>query len=184
MKYIYVSGILLLSACSADTEDLQDWATQQQQQASQVVLEAMPSAPIIPDYQAPELTHTYHAFDARRVQLSAPKANNGQVPDMNRQRGVLEGFALDRLAFVGVFKQGKRVAAYVQAEDYVYRVQLGDYIGQNHGKLTAIHADRLVLSEWVEDAQGMWLEREAVLPLHRAQSETNSSSKTKQSNHE
>ena len=47
----------------------------------------------------------------------------------------------------------------------VHRVQVGNYLGRNFGKILDIQEDRIDLREIVKDADGRWEERQASLAL-------------------
>jgi type IV pilus assembly protein PilP len=47
----------------------------------------------------------------------------------------------------------------------VHRVQVGNYLGANYGKILNIQEDRIDLREIVKDSQGLWEERQATLAL-------------------
>ena len=47
----------------------------------------------------------------------------------------------------------------------VYQVKAGHYIGQNYGRVTAIHDNAVELTETVQDAAGEWVERKSRLEL-------------------
>ncbi len=58
------------------------------------------------------------------------------------------------------------MVALVMAPDKVtYRVTPGAYMGQNDGRVTAVHEDRVELVELVPDGAGGWLERPATIAL-------------------
>ena len=62
--------------------------------------------------------------------------------------------------------RGAGVVALVLAPDKVtYRVRPGVYLGQNDGRVTAVHEDRIELVELVPDGAGGWLERPATIAL-------------------
>ena len=50
----------------------------------------------------------------------------------------------------------------------VHRVQVGNYLGQNYGKIIEILDDHLELREVVKDSSGLWEERRATLTLNEA----------------
>ena len=61
---------------------------------------------------------------------------------------------------------GAGLVALVMAPDKVtYRVRPGVYMGQNDGRVTAVHEDRIELVELVPDGAGGWLERPASVAL-------------------
>ena len=47
----------------------------------------------------------------------------------------------------------------------LYQVRVGNYLGQNYGRITRISETELGLREIVQDAAGEWIERPATLEL-------------------
>ena len=91
---------------------------------------------------------------------------SGVRPDDNRVREELEGFPLDTLRMVGTLEQTPEVWGIVLNRDgTIFRVKVGNYMGQNHGKIIAILEDRIELTEIAKDGQGKWHQREASLAL-------------------
>ena len=90
----------------------------------------------------------------------------GQGPDLNRRKEPLEDFPLDALKMVGTLSRGKQSWAVIQAPDgTVHRVQKGNYMGQNFGRITRVTEDKVDLVEKVQGAMGEWVEREASLAI-------------------
>lgn len=93
-------------------------------------------------------------------------ADNGISPDFNRVREELENNPLDALRMVGVLERDEDLWAIVRSPDgVIHRVQVGNYIGRNHGRIQSIDEDRIALVEIIPDGQGGWQEREASLSL-------------------
>ena len=94
-------------------------------------------------------------------------AGSGIQPDFDRRRETLEAFPLDALKFVGHLQRKGDEWALISAPDgLVHRVQVGNYLGQNHGKIEAITETKVKLTEIVPDGTGGWIEREAALALN------------------
>jgi type IV pilus assembly protein PilP len=51
------------------------------------------------------------------------------------------------------------------ADGTVYRVQAGNYMGQNYGKIIHISADKIELMEIVPDKPGTWREQQMSVTL-------------------
>jgi type IV pilus assembly protein PilP len=47
----------------------------------------------------------------------------------------------------------------------LYQVKVGDYLGQNYGRIQRINETEVVLREVVQDAAGEWIERSSSLQL-------------------
>jgi type IV pilus assembly protein PilP len=87
-------------------------------------------------------------------------------PDPHRVRAGLELMPIDSLKMVGTLEEGKVVWGLVIASDgTIYRVQPGDYLGQNSGKVVNIDDNKIELIELIPDKQGCWTETLTTLPL-------------------
>lgn len=90
----------------------------------------------------------------------------GLRPDLSRHKEALEAFPLDTLHFVGDLEKGDQKWVIITAPDgLVYRVSQGNYLGQNHGKITEITESRISIMEIIPDGIGGWIERQAALGL-------------------
>jgi type IV pilus assembly protein PilP len=90
----------------------------------------------------------------------------GPGPDLDREKESLEAYPLDTLRMVGTLAKGDVLWGLVKANDgVIHRVQPGNYLGQNFGKITGIHDQQINLGEWVATTAGKWREREASLAL-------------------
>jgi type IV pilus assembly protein PilP len=93
-------------------------------------------------------------------------AETKKRPSTRRNREFLEGFSLDTLKMVGTFKVGNNFYGLVQSKDgLVHKVQPGNYLGQNDGKITEITGSKISLVEIVPDGLGGYIERPASLGL-------------------
>lgn len=86
-------------------------------------------------------------------------------PDNNRVKHELEKYALSSLIYRGkVVAPNGREYGLVQAPDGVVRdVQIGDYMGENHGRIVEITPTQINLIEIIEDARLGYVERSANL---------------------
>lgn len=93
-------------------------------------------------------------------------SDNGISPDFDRNREELESFPLDGLRMMGTLEKDENFWAIVRDPDsIIHRVQVGNYIGQNHGKITNISEDRIEVLEIIPDGRGGWEERNAEMAL-------------------
>lgn len=160
----------LLAACTGG-DQMADLRTYVQQ------VEARPARPIEPlpeikpyetyAYSAGELRDPFEVPQATEAVGIASAPKNGIRPDANRPREPLEGFPLDALRMVGTLdREGHRWGIVKARDGAVYRVQEGNFVGQNYGKITRISEQQMDLTEVVPDGQGGWLERPASLALN------------------
>jgi type IV pilus assembly protein PilP len=108
-------------------------------------------------------------FGPAKIELvtktAASAAPKGLQPDLNRPKEPLEAFPLESMRMVGVIQQPKMNFGLVKADASVYRVKVGNYMGQNFGIITSIGENQIVLRELVQDAGGDWTERQSTLQL-------------------
>ncbi len=136
--------------------------------------EVKPSvAPLIPPKRFDPQPYTSAAavdpFSVQKLSVAlrqeARQPNSLLASEMNRRRQPLEAFPLDGMNMVGsVSKQG-RMQALLKVDNLLHQVKLGDYIGQNYGKITKITETEIVLREIAQDAAGEWMERATSLQL-------------------
>jgi type IV pilus assembly protein PilP len=94
----------------------------------------------------------------------------GLQPDLNRPKEPLEAYPLESLSMVGVIKQGKAYHALIKTPDRtLYRVKVGNYMGQNFGIITDINEADVILKELVQDSAGDWSEQTSTLQLQEEQ---------------
>ena len=157
-----VLAALAVGGCSGGQSDLQKW------------IEATKKKPGGRIQPLPEVkpyeTFVYSAGTLRSpFQPQGQNANNGLAAaraTTHRNREFLEGFSLDTLKMVGTFKVGNNFYGLVQSKDgLVHKVQPGNYMGQNDGKVTEITGGRISLVEIIPDGLGGYIERPASLAL-------------------
>ncbi len=114
---------------------------------------------------------TYQVFDMPSPFV--PRKNNqtqsirgGIQPDLNRRKEVLESFPLESLSMVGSLQQEDRIFALIKSPDgTLYRVKIGNYLGQNFGKINHVSESEVKLLEIVQDGVNEWTERISALML-------------------
>ena len=93
---------------------------------------------------------------------SGPKVQ----PDFNRVKQYLEQYPIAQLSMVGTLAQGSVTYALVQDGDGgVHRVQPGDFMGTDHGRIQGVGDTSIDLIEIVPDGIGGWVERERTVSL-------------------
>lgn len=153
---------LALVACAAG-DDTRQWVAQEK---------AKPGAPLqpLPVIKTFE-TFLYKDQDQRdpfgpSLAEQEEADANGPRPDQNRPREPLESFPLDGLKMSGTLGVEKALEGLVRDPDgVVHRVHIGNYLGQNYGRVTAIGEDRIDLVELVPNGAGGWMERPATIAL-------------------
>ena len=67
---------------------------------------------------------------------------------------------------VGTLSLGTQTYALLRGASSIHRLAVGDYLGPDHGRITAIHDSHVELAELFPDGQGAWLERSQTLSLN------------------
>lgn len=89
-------------------------------------------------------------------------------PDSNRIKEPLEDFPLDALRMVGTMTQNDVPWVIVKTtQGTAYLATIGNYMGQNDGKIAQIFPDeqKVVLGETVADPTGRWVTREVEITI-------------------
>lgn len=155
---------LALSACGSGERELQDYIDD---------IKARPGAPIepLPEVRPPP-SFVYEAGDRRSPFVpSAPERIAGQAagigPDQNRPREFLEQEPLDSLTMVGTLSNARGDFGLIQDDEgRVHRVTVGNYLGQNHGRIMRITESEILLDEIVPDTLGGYVNRQASIGLN------------------
>lgn len=160
-------AVLSLSACGGNMSDLQQYVARIK--ARKVT--HVPPVPQIKQYQP----YTYVAGGRRgpfmpqstpQNQPTGSTNDKGLHPDPGRNKEPLEAYPLDALQMVGTIDFKGSTYAMIEAPDgVIHRVTLGEYMGQNYGKVVKITNGEVDLSELVRDGFGGWQRHPAVISL-------------------
>ncbi len=162
---VLVLGVL--AACSAEHEELQQWMDQQRREAKPNVPPLQPPKKFDPEpyTQAQAVEPFSNQKLTVAIKQEARQPNSLLSAELNRRKEPLESYPLDSMVMVGsVAKQGQPFAL-LRVDNLLYQVKVGDYMGQNYGRITKIAETEIGLREIVQDAAGEWIERPATLQL-------------------
>lgn len=171
LLFVFSCVVALLSGCGVSGEDnIRQWMVEERNQTrpkvppipapKQFKPEAYTNASAVEPFSNQKLTQ------ALKRDASQAVANGGLVaPELARRKEPLEAFPLDAVTVVGsIIKAGQPVAL-VKVDNLLYQVKLGNYLGQNYGRVIKISESEITLREIVQDAVGEWIERIATLQL-------------------
>jgi type IV pilus assembly protein PilP len=163
--------LIILSGCGASKEDdVRQWMVEERNQARPKVAPIPPPKQFVPEayanMAAMEPFSNLKLTQALKRDASQVAANGALVaPELARRKEPLESFPLDGMSLVGsILKSGQPVAL-VKVDSLLYQVKLGNYLGQNYGRVSKINETEVILREIVQDAVGEWIERVATLQL-------------------
>ncbi len=156
-----------LCGCQANEDSLSDYVEKVTVQARK---EIVPQQPIVP-FEA----FIYANTDAREpFELPREAATQNQPmvkkdcwqPATRSNRESLERYALSQLKFKGVMSDGKSTSALIQTpEGTLAYAKNGQYIGLNHGRVSDVTKQYLLIKETLPDGLGCWNQRSVKLSL-------------------
>ena len=159
--------LALLAGCSGDQDELLQWIDQQRQSARPAVQPLQPPSRFDP--QPYESAQAPDPFSSQKMAVAmkqeARQPSSLLAAEMTRRREPLEAYPLDAMAMVGSLNRGGQAYALLRVENLLYQVRVGEYLGQNFGRITRIGETEIALREVVQDASGDWVERAVTLVL-------------------
>jgi len=159
---------VLLAGCSGrDFSDIDEFMAEKRSRPGGIIEP-------IPTFKA------YEAFAYSATRLRSPfdrpievreitqlQAISSVKPDEDRVREFLEQYTFDSLAMVGTLERnGERWALVRDPEGGIHRVQVGNFLGRNHGKIVELTDAYLAVVEIVSDGtDDGWVERPRTIEL-------------------
>lgn len=161
---------VVVAGCSGSNDELRQWMADTRKDMR----------PVTPSISEPKTFEPFlykdqndiDPFDPSKVAnalkaLSA-KSTSGLAPDLSRRREPLEAYPLDAVTMVGTLQRPNLKYALIRADNTVYQVKVGNYVGQNFGIITRIDENEVAIKEIVQDAAGEWVERATTLQLQES----------------
>ena len=159
---------VLISCSNDDFSDLQQYLSEVKARPKGTI-EPLPEMKTVePFVFKPEgLRDPFKALtESEESEEAQVSTGNGIKPDTTRRKEELEAFSLDSLRMVGTVVMKGNLWGLVKASDRtIYRVQVGNYMGKNYGKIIRILTDKIELMEIVPDTPGTWREQQTSLAL-------------------
>lgn len=170
---LIVTCVMALHGCSSKDEyaELRDFM-------ADVAAEPMGQIAPLPEFE-PYQAFTYGTAN-RRSPFEAPVViptrtasqirNKGVKPPTDHSKQYLERFNIAALSMVGTLSQkGTDFALILDSDGGVHRVEIGDFLGTNWGKIETILEGRIEIVEIVGDGAGGWLRRPRSIELRGEQ---------------
>jgi len=158
---------LCLAGCGEEQGELSQWIEQQKREVKPNVLPLSKPKKFNP--QAYASLAGVEPFSNQKLTVAlkqeARQPNSLLAVEINRRKEPLEAYPLDSMSMVGSVVKGGRTYALLRVDNLLYQVKLGDYLGQNYGKIAKISETDVSLREIVQDAAGEWIERTSALQL-------------------
>ncbi len=157
-----LAGAALLAACGASEEDgLRQWMAQSRAAKAPPPAPLPEPRPYVPrDYagrNSPEPFAQNKIGDLNRVLAESPESG--------RRREPLEDYPLENFKMLGSMKKRGETYGIVQVDNKIHHVKVGQYLGQNYGRVVRISDSEIVLRELVREGVAEWKEKMTSLKL-------------------
>ena len=164
---IGIAAATLVAGCGANHEELQQWMEQQRREVKPNVPPLSPPKKFDPHPYA--ALQNVEPFSNQKLTVAikqeSRQPNSLLAGEINRRKEPLEAFPLDSMGMVGSLARAGQPFALLRVDNLLYQVKVGDYLGQNYGRITKIAETEIALREIVQDAAGEWIERTSTLQL-------------------
>lgn len=166
-----VSSVLVLAGCQpSGQDDLRQWMADLRANTKPHVTPLKEPVEFVP--QAYMAGNGVDPFSSQKLTQalrrdSQESAGNASLiaPELARRKEPLEAYPLDTVKMVGSMVKNGKPAALVTVDKLLYQVNVGNYLGQNYGKIMAITETNMKIREIVQDQSGDWVERMTTLEL-------------------
>jgi len=161
LKVLSMVMLMTLSACGSQSNSIQTYI-------KKMHLRKAPPVESIPKIK-PALHFTYTANSLRSPFVASSRKVLGKqlMPDPSRNKEALEVFPLDALRIVGTMEIGSAPWALIAGPDQtIYRVTIGNFVGQDFGRISAIGKTVIKIEEIISDGAGGWLNKPRLLSLN------------------
>lgn len=159
---LFMVPVLLLGCAAEEHQDLRQWMRDEAKGMKGKVtpLPEITAFPVV-SYETESLTPPFAAGKIVTLEVAADKS----APDRTRPQQPLEIFPLEDLKIMGVIMAGTVPYALIQTPppNKPKHVRVGEYMGRNFGKITAITTDGITVLESVKDTNGAWVTQEKLL---------------------
>jgi len=168
-KLVLVGGALVvsLSGCHSTegVRDLQQF-TKEAYKARKPEITPLPE---VKPYERYEYSSSDEVDPFNKQNLAPPEdqlPDAGEGPDTLRRKQPLEKYPLDGLKMVGTMEKSDIRWVILSAPDNVtYHARVGDFVGQNYGKIEKIAEDKIDIVETIKNPVGRWIKRKSVLEV-------------------
>lgn len=166
-----LAGMALLMLAGCDNDDFSDLNKyiQEIKARPKGAIEPLPEIKVVESFifKPDGLRDPFQPIERKDSEDSIDVSGvTGVKPDVERRKEELEAYPLDSLRMVGTLRDQKGFWGLVRARDgTIHRVQVGNHLGQNYGKIIRILEDKIELMEIVPDKPGAWREQPTSLAL-------------------
>jgi type IV pilus assembly protein PilP len=137
IKYFIAISLFVINSIYANTDPLADLKAYCEAIHQRPVPE-LSALPVLPEKS------DYHYTIALQRDPFSPVLT---ATDLTHQKSPLENYRLSELRMVGTIKQSNAMWGLVGAQDKIFRIKVGDYMGNHSGKIIAITPKEITVEE-------------------------------------
>ncbi len=165
-RWLVLPVILSLAACGTDEfDDLQKFV----KESGENMRGNIEKPPEIKPYEPFNYANPDNLPDPFKPSKPVKKAggpDKGVAPPSPHDPEELESYTLESLKMVGfIYINGVSNAVISSPDGKLHHVRVGNYMGQNFGKISSITDREITLQEKVLDSSGAWSDRTSTLEI-------------------
>lgn len=149
-----VGVVLVLSGCGQDMQDLKTYVEEVKARKSSEI-EPLPEFKPYEQFVYDAASRRDPFTQPERATSKSNPVSTGPRPDPTRPREALEDFSIDGLSMKGTLKTNEGDFALIASSDgVVHMVRVGNYLGENDGKVIEIQPSVVRVRELIADGFG------------------------------
>ncbi len=162
-----VAAAMLLAGCQQEQQPIDQFITQVEQTSYKEIKQLEPEKPYkASEYQAAQLRQPFTLPEVALIATQPKVKKDCWQPAHRDKNGRLEKYPLSDLKLRGVMGRDGNVSGLIQTpEGTLVKIQAGQYIGLNNGRVTKVDEQHLQIKETLPDGLGCWQQRDVKLAL-------------------
>lgn len=167
--FVFITCFLALTGCDSSTsrDSLEEFVKEVREQEKSEI-DKLPEEKTLPkvEYTESKSRSPFQTSD-EFVRGKFSNLNASNKPDADRVKEPLENYSLKELRMVGTLKKsdGTYWGLIKNADNTIYKVKPGNYIGNNYGKVTKVSDKELEIDELISDSFGSWRSNKVIIKL-------------------
>jgi len=155
-------AVVVLAGCGpSDDQSLHEWMTQTR------TAKAQPPEPLpeVKPYVPREYAGAKSPEPFAQTKIGELNKTMSDSPEAGRRHEPLEDFPLENFKMLGMLKKNGETYGVVRVDNKIHHVKVGQYLGQNYGRVIRISDQEIVLRELVREGVSDWKEKMTSLKL-------------------
>lgn len=150
-----------LTGCASEADDLSKWMATEQQKIKGKI-EPLPAAK---EYTPVSYSVKSNPFEIKEEVTLQDLENMKYAPDPNRRKEPLEFIPIETVKMTGFLIKENKPVGIIKTNDGIFHyVELGNYLGVNHGEIKQINEGAIVFEERIQNGD-TWVLQENMIEL-------------------